>query len=75
MIPSTGVVQVICNLTFYTIMYCKMAIIDEVEKDVELGMRFRTPLCEVSIQANMNIDGGSMPAVDYDPMAEDDNTN
>jgi len=52
-----------------------MDIIDELEKDIELGMRFRTPLREVSIQANTNIEGGSMPVVNYDPMVEDDNTN
>ena len=48
---------VICDLTFDTIMYCKMAIIDELEKDEDLGVHFRTPLHEVSIQASMNIEG------------------
>jgi len=35
-------------------MYCKMDIIDELEKDVDLNMRFRAPLSEVAIQASMN---------------------
>jgi len=28
---------VICDLAFDTIMYCKTAIVDELEKDVDLG--------------------------------------
>jgi len=30
---------IICGLSFETIMYCKKAIIEELEKDEELGIR------------------------------------
>jgi len=66
---------VICDLSFETIMYCKSDIIDEFERDVDLSMRFRAPLREVSIRAAMNINGECMPAVDYEPSAEGDKTN
>ena len=48
---------IICDLTFDTIMYCKTDIVDELEKDVDLGMRFKAPLREVAVHANMNLGG------------------
>ena len=56
-------------------MYCKAAIIEELDKDVDLGMRFRVPLREVSIIANMSVEGEAMPVVDYDPPTENDVAN
>ena len=66
---------VICELTFDTIMYCKAAIVEELDKDVDLGLRFRVPLREVSIIANMSVEGEAMPVVDYDPPTEHDVAN
>ena len=43
---------IICDLPFETIMYCKTDIVDELERDMDLGMRFKAPLREINIQAN-----------------------
>ncbi len=66
---------IICDLSFETIMYCKAAIVEELERDKELGMRFNVQLREISIQANMNIEGDALPVFDYDVTSEDDKTN
>jgi len=46
-------------------MYCKTDIVDELERDMDLGMRFKAPLREINIQANMGLEGNSLPTLDY----------
>ena len=66
---------VICELSFETIMFCKTAIIEELQQDAELSMRFRVLLREISIYANINVGGGATPSLDYSVTAEDKKTN
>ena len=47
-------------------MYCKEAIIEELEKDEQLGIRMKVPLRGINIHANMDIEGDILPAAgDY----------
>jgi len=57
---------IICELSFETIMYCKEAIIEQLEKDEQLGIRMKVPLRGINIHANMDIEGDILPAAgDY----------
>ena len=55
---------IICELPFESIMYCKDAIIEELERDEQLGIRMKVPLREMNIQANMTIQGDILPTAD-----------
>jgi len=66
---------IICELPLETIMYCRHALVKELEEDIELGTRFKAPLREINIQANMSIEGDAVEQFDYDLNVEGDKSN
>ena len=69
---------IVWDIAFDTIMYCKHEIVAELIVDYELGIRFQSPLRDVNIYVDMEIDGATLPKLgddEWDPLLADNNVN
>ena len=69
---------IVCDIAFDTIMYCKHEIVAELSVDYELGIRFQTPLRDVNLYVDMEVDGATLPKLgddEEDLLLADNNIN